>query len=123
LLHFIGSNSRVMTENVARRQRFLAARFAYPSGAQATRRGTIGDHRSLVLGECGVTFGRPPRPSGRTRRKGSMNAQNYGPSDDLQASTEAAAGDTITRPPPVALTTDVALFLDVDGTLLDIAEG
>lgn len=52
-----------------------------------------------------------------------MSAQNYGQPDDLLASTEAAAGDTTARPPAAALAADVALFLDVDGTLLDIAEG
>ena len=51
-----------------------------------------------------------------------MSAQTYGQPDDLLASTEAAA-DMTTRPPAAALAADVALFLDVDGTLLDIAEG
>ena len=52
-----------------------------------------------------------------------MSAQHYGQPDDLLASTEAAAGGTTARPPVAALAGDVALFLDVDGTLLDIAEG
>lgn len=51
-----------------------------------------------------------------------MTVQNYGRVGDLQASAEAGAGNSVARAPAAAFADDTALFLDVDGTLLDIAE-
>ena len=51
-----------------------------------------------------------------------MSVPNYGQPDDLPFVEEAAAGESGVRAAEAALTPDTALFLDVDGTLLDIAE-
>jgi trehalose 6-phosphate phosphatase len=50
-----------------------------------------------------------------------MKVRNYGQPVDLQASAEAGAGEH-GRTPVAPLVPDVALFLDVDGTVLDIAD-
>ncbi len=51
-----------------------------------------------------------------------MIVQNDGRPDDAEAVGDAGAGECGVRAAEAALTTATALFLDVDGTLLDIAE-
>ncbi|HEY1943912.1 MAG TPA: trehalose-phosphatase [Roseiarcus sp.] len=51
-----------------------------------------------------------------------MNVKDDGQPDDSRRVPAAAEGEVGVRAVDPALTTDTALFLDVDGTLLDIAE-